>query len=402
MTRDLLSELAIKYGSDRHPESKHSYTPYYYGLFKDKRDSVRKVLEIGVGEGAGLRMWRDFFPNATIYGAEQNPNRIFKDERIETILCDQTSVTDLKELINQTGTDIDFVIDDGSHVPSDQILTCQTLMPYLKNNALYIIEDVFDLTIIKELSNYEIEVPKLIRWRKRYDDWLIVVRKEFISSHPEPSESVPDYFARKYSLDVNKGQVVKIENISGSLELAEIFRELNFNIGAEIGVDRGGYAETLCQENQNLHLYGIDPWEPTAYEIGVSGMPTDQGYFDSCYGEAKARLAPYNCTIIKKNSMDALDHFKDNSLDFVYIDANHDFINFTKDLHYWIKKVRIGGIVAGHDYDDYPFNKMNHVKAALNAYAASYLLFPLFVIATPRKLIKLARDKRHSWFWIKK
>ncbi len=175
---DDLTILAKKYGTDRHPGSKHSYTPYYSDLFSNERKSIKKVLEIGVGEGPGLRMWRDFFPNAMIYGAEIDDKRIFKDNRIEVIKCDHSSEKNLRELIKKTGADLDFVVEDGSHKPEDQILTCLTLMPLLKDDVIYIIEDVADLNIIKSLTAYEIEVPKLNRRKERYDDWLVVVRKK--------------------------------------------------------------------------------------------------------------------------------------------------------------------------------------------------------------------------------
>lgn len=98
---DELTEIAIKYGSDRQPWSKHSYTPYYYELFQNRQKSIKKILEIGVGEGKGLRMWQDFFPNAKIYGAEIDPKRIFKKDRIEVIPCDQTKEEDLIDLLKK-------------------------------------------------------------------------------------------------------------------------------------------------------------------------------------------------------------------------------------------------------------------------------------------------------------
>jgi hypothetical protein len=73
---DPLSQLALKYLSDKCPEIKHPFTPYYFELLKDKRKSFKKVLEIGIGyremalhwryyrTGASLLMWRDFFPYA--------------------------------------------------------------------------------------------------------------------------------------------------------------------------------------------------------------------------------------------------------------------------------------------------------------------------------------------------
>ena len=174
--KDDLTKLAIKYGTDRHPGSKHSYTPYYYDLFQNKRDSVKKVLEIGAGPGRGLRMWRDFFPNAMIYGADNDQNWIFKETRIEVINCDQSSKKDLMKLTKITGTDFDIVIDDASHKPEDQVLTCLTLMPLLKKDVIYIIEDVADPTITEKLDRYDLEIPSLIPKKTRYDDRLIVVR----------------------------------------------------------------------------------------------------------------------------------------------------------------------------------------------------------------------------------
>lgn len=48
--------------------------------------------------------------------------------------------------------------------------------------------------------------------------------------------------------------------------------------------------------------------------------------------------------------MDVVKQFKDESLDFVYIDGNHSFQHVVNDLCEWEKKVKVGGIVAGHDY----------------------------------------------------
>ena len=133
-----LCKLGYKYGTDKCPQIKHSYTPFYYKLLKDKRQSVRKVLEIGIGKtrrnlhrpekiyengvkrflhrGASLRMWRDFFPNAQIYGADITPETMFAEERIKTYLCDERKKEDLVRLIHQTGSDIDVVVDDASQI----------------------------------------------------------------------------------------------------------------------------------------------------------------------------------------------------------------------------------------------------------------------------------------------
>lgn len=174
-----LCELAYKYGSDKCPQINHTYTTYYYDLLKDRRDTIKKVVEIGIGSseymhytpeqyqtGASLRMWRDFFPNAQIYGADIQRSMLFEDERIKTFYCDQGNTKDIENLISETGSDIDLFIDDGFHLWGHQVHLCRVAMPLLDKNVIYIIEDVsHPKTIQKYLTEagyecYEIRYPK--------------------------------------------------------------------------------------------------------------------------------------------------------------------------------------------------------------------------------------------------
>ena len=172
-----LCRLALKYRSDKCPaRGVHTYTPYYYNLLNDKKASIKKVLEIGVGKGASLKMWRDFFPNAQIYEADYRSDFLIKGDRIESILCDQRRSEHLKRLIEYIGSDIDIVIDDGSHRPRDQQYTCLKLMPQLSHIVIYIIEDVADPRIAGRLKIYDVEIPKIDKARNRYDNRLVVIR----------------------------------------------------------------------------------------------------------------------------------------------------------------------------------------------------------------------------------
>lgn len=211
-----------------------------------------------------------------------------------------------------------------------------------------------------------------------------------------------DKIIKKYNIEVGRKYIVAIPNM-GRNDLASLFAELNFTKGVEVGVWRGEYSEVLCKANPALHLYSVDSWDLADYEPEEQkiALNAPQEYFDGKYNEAVKRLAPYNCTIVKKNSMAALEDFEDNSLDFVYIDANHDFPSFTNDLHYWMKKIKIGGIMSGHDYAYYSYKKFNHVKRALIPYARSYRMIPLFVVGAKTYDEGLTRDKYRSWFWVK-
>jgi hypothetical protein len=207
------------------------------------------------------------------------------------------------------------------------------------------------------------------------------------------------YILKKYKLRPGRKYFIEIPNM-GRNNLAELFAELGFTKGVELGVERGRYSEILCKANPKLHLYSIDPWSNKGYEPTIHGTPLRQEYYDLIYKKAKKRLAPYNCTIVRKPSKDALNDFKDNSLDFIYIDANHDFPHFTFDLHNWQKKIRMGGIVSGHDYAYFNYKKFNHVKKILEAYTICYRIFPYFVVGSNYE--SGIRDKFRSWFWVKK
>ncbi len=170
---DDLTKLAIKYGTDKW--GKHHYTPHYHKLFKKRRNNIKKVLEIGVGEGLGLFMWRDYFPKAQIYGAEIDPNRVFEEYRIKVFPCDQANKDNLLDLLSLIGINIDLVVDDGSHKPEDQVFTALTILQLLKKGAYYIIEDVADMSIVQPLS--EKYATYTIKCGDRYDDMLIIIKK---------------------------------------------------------------------------------------------------------------------------------------------------------------------------------------------------------------------------------
>jgi hypothetical protein len=137
-----LCELALKYGTDKYPW----YTLFYEALLRDRRNSIARVLEIGIGTpeamahvpgyrpGASLRMWRDYFPNAEIFGVDIDERALFSEDRIKTVWGSQDQV--------QSVGGVDLVIDDASHCPEDQINSASVLFPQLKPGSLYIIEDI--------------------------------------------------------------------------------------------------------------------------------------------------------------------------------------------------------------------------------------------------------------------
>jgi hypothetical protein len=124
--------------------------------------------------------------------------------------------------------------------------------------------------------------------------------------------------------------------------------------GAEIGVKQGRYSDELLRNWRGSELISIDPWLSADPDEYVDRSNVSQDRFNEFYEETRERLAAYGSrsTIWRLTSIDAAPRVPDGSLDFVYIDARHDYESVQEDLEAWCSKVRPGGILAGHDYVD--------------------------------------------------
>ena len=197
-----------------------------------------------------------------------------------------------------------------------------------------------------------------------------------------------DYLIAKYQVDPTAQSPIELPGTR--TDLAAIFKDLGFKVGAEIGVERGLFSEQLCLANPGVKLYCIDSWE-IHQECPEYNK---QHRLDKYYAEAKVRLSKYHCELIKKYSIDAIRDFAPNSLDFVYIDANHRFDFIMNDIIQWSKIVRPGGIISGHDYHVQSlFHKIKYdVIAATNTYTQAHQIHPWFI---------LTKERSASWFWVK-
>lgn len=126
--------------------------------------------------------------------------------------------------------------------------------------------------------------------------------------------------------------------------LGDIYRELGFNVGAEIGVRRGEYSKVLLKANQNLKLFCVDPWGP------YPGRRYTKEIQEGIYQQARKNLAPYNVEFVRKQSLKGVHDFEDESLDFVFIDGDHRYNAIARDIIEWQKKVKQGGIISVHDF----------------------------------------------------
>lgn len=165
--------------------------------------------------------------------------------------------------------------------------------------------------------------------------------------------------------------------------LAEVFGELGYNKGAEIGVARGVYSEILCKANPQLQMVCVDPWET------LKGLDRKSArILATQYIQTKERLAGLNCDIRKVTSQEAVGGVLDGSLDFVFIDGAHTFDATMHDLLFWTKKVKVGGIVAGHDL----CMAWRGVVEAVEAYTRGHSIMPWYCID----------EMVPTYFWVQK
>lgn len=138
--------LATVYGSDKWGQ--HRYAQHYERNFASLRSKPIILLEIGIGGfndpragGASLRMWKHYFRKGRIYGIDIFDKSPHNDDRIKTFVGDQSDESFLRRVIAEIGRP-DIVIDDGSHYNHHVIRSFEILFPLLKDNGIYVIEDL--------------------------------------------------------------------------------------------------------------------------------------------------------------------------------------------------------------------------------------------------------------------
>lgn len=172
-----LCELAVKYGTNK---VDMDYTPFYHALLADK--PIRRVLELGIGapglsggaskHGASLYMWREFFPQAQIFGVDIDPKLLFAADRIMTTQADVYNPASLIKAAQVFGGYFDLIIDDAVHLPGPQFGAAVTLLPFLTTGGIYIIEDVANCDPIDLIQHIPAEYAC---WSIRFTQLPLVV-----------------------------------------------------------------------------------------------------------------------------------------------------------------------------------------------------------------------------------
>lgn len=149
-----------------------------------------------------------------------------------------------------------------------------------------------------------------------------------------------------------------------SLEQLKGKKELT---GVEIGVWRGDNAVDVLTKLDIKMLHLVDPYVP--YQDTGNYFMNGNNEAEETKNKARDKLEPFDkLNRIKwyyETSLEAAKHFNNETIDFVYIDGNHQYEYVRDDINAWTDKVKLGGLVSGHDYN------LAEVKSAVVEYCVA-------------------------------
>lgn len=184
----MLSEIVNNIRTDKN--TSHSYLGLYQQLLVDKKDTAKHVLEVGIDKGGSIKLWRDFFTNATVHGIDVIPieyvwhELINEDNIILYVSTDAYNEQFFKSAFLDKGIKCDFMLDDGPHTLESMVQFIKLYSQILTEDGILIIEDVQDIEWIEVLAHYVpdelkqyVRVYDLRENKNRYDDIVFTIDK---------------------------------------------------------------------------------------------------------------------------------------------------------------------------------------------------------------------------------
>lgn len=379
-------------GSEEICNSWHNYTVVYNSLFNNKRNLPIRLFELGLGTnnvnipsnmgkygkpGASLYGWSEFFPNASIFGADIDTNILFETEKIKTYFCDQTNPHVIKYMWSEEHLrePFDIIIDDGLHTFEANVCFFENSLHKLANGGIYVIEDILTQNLnkfenkIKEWKlNYPnlqfnlLQVPSLVN---KVDNNLLVIKKV---NQLQFTQDLTFYL---------KNSLCTLFPINPADELTCV------EIGSFEGKGSILIHDTLCTHEKS-RLFCIDPFNDEYVKDDDRLSFWDfacKGQKHRFYNNTKSytKIVP-----LQGISDDMIVKLTDNSIDFAYIDGDHSPEQVYKDAVNIFLKIKNGGIIL---FDDYLFTHDGVITAEgidkfLKEYDGKYeLLFKNYQLA---------------------
>lgn len=188
-----LSDLVDNSKTDK--DTTHSYLELYQSLLSDKKETAKNVLEVGIGDfgpknGGSIKLWRDYFSNATIFALDILDNSRVMDELIndKRVVLHTSSDAYNKDFFKTNFLDknikCDFMLDDGPHTLISMVTFIQLYSQIMTDDGILIIEDIQSLDWIEILTQNVpdnlkqfIKVYDLRANKNRYDDIVFTIDK---------------------------------------------------------------------------------------------------------------------------------------------------------------------------------------------------------------------------------
>ncbi len=331
------------------------------------------LLNTGVGHGqmqhypavnirpGGISGGEGYFSTGFGYAPQDLRDHVVKRVGMKPVLLDELYAKYVKpgqrlaiKLDCEGGENILF-----AHPPSVEVLqkaefVTAELHPYWMNASAAGAKDDATIaavadSIFQKTHRHDSEIPMYYAWRKP-DDEPIASRAEF-------------------------GRLLAERNLLGNV--------------AEIGVATGNYSRDMLNWGVG-HLLMVDAWRelPPPDGCGISDEQHEANYQECLAKIGECENSDERTTILRMRSVKAAAQIPDESLDFCYLDAQHQYHGISVDLPTWWQKVRSGGILAGHDYLPLELG----VNRAVTEFAAERNLHVHLVI----------EHHRDASFWIEK
>jgi hypothetical protein len=168
----------------------HSYLDLYHNLLEKKQETATHILEVGIHLGGSIKLWKDFFHNATVYGLDicllhLQPNAFaVGDPRISVHVTDAYNETWFRSTFLDAGIRFDMMLDDGPHTLGSMQQFIRLYSQVMKSDGILIIEDVQSPDWLPhlvaatpaELQPY-IKTYDLRHVKGRYDDLVFTIDK---------------------------------------------------------------------------------------------------------------------------------------------------------------------------------------------------------------------------------
>lgn len=161
-------------------------------------------------------------------------------------------------------------------------------------------------------------------------------------------EQTVKFIADRYKFDLSKPGPYTVDRDRWG-EVGNLVKDAGFKKGIEIGVYKGRFTQAIAKRAPEMEILGVDAWTSSEDYLDYP-----QGHLENeAEKEAYERTAQWpNIKLVKGWSADVAKTVPNDSVDFIYIDANHSYAHCVQDISLWAPKVRPGGIVMGHDYFD--------------------------------------------------